>query len=265
MKRKKLSNKTKGKIIIISTISLIIALVAGVIFSHYVSIMYGGWDNYIEGNRKQFSIFVMLAEHGGLLTVFGPIIVIGGFVLLVIFVNQILPMLCFFISKPLAYLSIWFTCLRKKYSFRLHRVPLASLGGVSEKSDIEIQTKNKTLHIHFIDIPFPFLRIFLLVNDREYRMHNSDPGHLRGFGGFISPNNREMNPKKYTIYSIPEFPKSETECHYLVISPSYANAFFIGDRVMQSVIGECTSGNVTVCKLKVLKRRLKNELYNPLN
>lgn len=264
MKRKKLSNKTKGKIIIISTISLIIALVAGIIFSRYVSIMYGGWDNYIEGNRKQFSIFVMLAEHGGLLTVFGPIIVIGGFVLLVIFVNQILPMLCFFISKPLTYLSIWFICLKKGYSCRLNRIPLASLGGVIEKSDIEIQTKDKTLHIHFIDIPFPFLRIFLLVNDREYRMHNSDPGHLRGFGGFISPNNREMNPKKYTIYSIPEFPKSETECHYLVISPSYANAFFIGDRVMQSVIGECTSGNVTVCKLKVLKKRLNNKIFAPI-
>ena len=258
MKRKKLSNRTKGKIIIISTISLIIALVAGVIFSRYVSIMYGGWDNYIDGWKKYIRIRIEAGAHLPFLTVAA---VIGGFALLVIFVNQILPMLCFFIGKPLAYLSIWFTCLRKKYSFRLHRVPFASLGGVSEKSDIEIQTKNKTLHIHFIDIPFPYLRIFLLVNDREYRMHRADSGELRGFGGFIRPNNREMNPKKYTIYSIPEFPKSETECHYLVISPSYANAFFIDDKLMRSVTGECTSGNVTVCKLKVLKRRLKNALY----
>ena len=261
MKRKKLSNRTHGKIIIISTISLIIALVAGVIFSRYVSIMYGGWDNYIDGWKKYIRIRIEAGAHLPLLTVAA---VMGGFALLVIFVNQILPVLVFFISKPLAYLSIWFTCLRKKYSFRLHRVPLASLGGVSEKSDIEIQTKNKTLHIHFIDIPFPYLRIFLLVNDREYRMHRADSGELRGFGGFIRPNNREMNPQKYTICSIPEFPKSETECHYLVISPSYANAFFIGDRVMQSVTGECTSGNVTVCKLKVLKRRLNNTLYSPI-
>ena len=261
MKSKKLSNKTKGKIIIISAISLIIALVAGVIFSRYVSIMYGGWDNYIDGWKKYIRFRIEAGAHLPFLTVAA---VMGGFALLVIFVNQILPMLCFFIGKPLTYLSIWFTCLRKKYSFRLHRVPLASLGGVSEKSDIEIQTKNKTIHIHFIDIPFPYLRIFLLVNDREYRMHRADSGELRGFGGFIRPNNREMNPKKYTIYSIPEFPKSETECHYLVISPSYANAFFIGDRVMQSVTGECTSGNVTVCKLKVLKRRLNNTLYSPI-
>ena len=261
MQRRKLSNKTKGKIIIISTISLIIAFVVGVIFSRYVSIMYGGWDNYIDGWKKYIRIRIEAGAYLPFLTVAA---VMGGFALLVIFVNQILPMLGFFISKPLAYLSIWFTCLRKKYSFRLHRVPLASLGGVSGKSDIEIQTKNKTLHIHFIDIPFPYLRIFLLVNDREYRMHRADSGELRGFGGFIRPNNREMNPKKYTIYSIPEFPKSETECHYLVISPSYANAFFIGDRVMQSVTGECTSGNVTVCKLKVLKKRLKNELYTPM-
>ena len=260
MKKKKLSNKTKGKIIIISTIGLIIALVAGLIFSRYVSIM-GGWYNYVSYLKEWFSIFV---EYDGLKLIFGPIIVIGGFALLVIFVNQILPMLGFFISKPLAYLSIWFTCLRKKYSFRLHRVPLASLSGVIEKSDIEIQTKDKTLHIHFIDIPFPFLRIFLLVNDREYRMHNSDPGHLRGFGGFITPSAREMNPKKYTIYTMPEFSKNETESHYLVISPSYANAFFIGDRLMQRVTGECAVGNVTVCRLKTLKKRLNNEIFTPI-
>lgn len=260
MKKKKLSDRQKGKIIVISTISLIIALVAGFIFSRYVSIM-GGWDNYVSYLKKWFSIFV---EYDGLKVIFGPIIVIGGFVLFVIFVNQIVPMLCFFISKPLTYLSIWFICLEKGYSCRLHRIPLASLGGVIEKSDIEIQTKNKTLHIHFIDIPFPYLRVFLLVNDREYRMHKADAGELRGFGGFIRPNNREMNPKKYTIYTMPEFPKSETECHYLVISPSYANAFFIGDRVMQSVTGECISGNVTVCKLKVLKRRLNNKIFAPM-
>ena len=260
MKSKKLSNKTKGKIIIISTISLIIALVAGFIFSRYISII-GGWDNYIEGNKKQFSIFV---EYGGLQVIFGPIIVMGGFVLLVVFVNHILPMLGFFIGKPLAYFKIWCICLKKGYSCRLNRIPLASLGGVIEKSDIEIQTKNKTLHIHFIDIPFPFLRIFLLVNDREYRMHHSDPGHLRSFGGFITPSSREMNHKKYTIYTMPEFPKNETEAHYLVISPSYANAFFIGDKLMRTVTGECTSGNVTVCKLKVLKRRLNNTLYSPI-
>lgn len=260
MKRRKLSDKTKGKIIIISTISLIIAFVVGVIFSRYVSIM-GGWYNYVNYLKEWFSIFV---EYDGLKLIFGPIIVIGGFALLVIFVNQILPMLGFFISKPLAYLSIWFTCLRKKYSFRLHRVPLASLAGVVERSDIEIKMKDKTLHIHFIDIPFPFLRIFLLVNDREYRMHRADSGELRGFGGFIRPGKQEMDYKKYTIYSIPEFPKNETESHYLVISPSYGNAFFIGDRLMQSVTGRCAVGNVTVCKLKVLKRCLNNEIFTPI-
>ena len=261
MRRRKLSNKTKGKIIIISTISLIIALVAGIIFSRYVSIVYGGWDNYIDGNRKQFSIFV---ENGGLQLFIVPTVVIGGFVLFVIFVNQILPMLCFFISKPLTYLSIWCICLKKRYSCCFRRPMFASLAGVGERSDIEIKAKDKTLHIHFIDIPFPFLRIFLLVNDREYRMHNSDPGKLRGFGGFISPGEREMDPKKYTIYTMPEFPQNETESHYLVISPAYANAFFISDKLMRSVSGECTSGSVTVCKLKVLKKRLGNELYTPI-
>ena len=261
MERKKLSNKTKGKIIIISTISLIIALVAGIIFSRYVSIMYGGWDNYVDGWKKYIRIRF---EAGAYLPFLAVAAVMGGFTLLVIFVNQILPMLCFFISKPLTYLSIWCICLKKRYSFRLHRIPLASLAGVVERSDIEIKMKDKTLHIHFIDIPFPFLRIFLLVNDREYRMHRADSGELRGFGGFIRSGKQEMDYKKYTIYTMPEFPKDETESHYLVISPSYANAFFIGDRLMQSVTGRCAVGNVTVCKLKVLKRCLNNEIFTPI-
>lgn len=256
MKKKKLSNKTKGKIIIISTISLIITLIVGVILSRYMSIMWGGWNGYIDYKIESFSIFV---DNGGLQTIFGPVLIVGAFVLFIMFVNHILPLLAFLVSKPLAYLKIGLICLKNRYSFRLHRIPLASLGGVREKSDIEIQAKDKILHIHFVDIPFPFLRMFLLVNDREYRMHRSEPAHLRGFGGFIRLGGREMDPKHFRVHTIPEFPQNEAESHYLVISPSYADSFFVKNNSLNSVVGESVVGNVTVCKMKVLTRRLNKK------
>ena len=121
------------------------------------------------------------------------------------------------------------------------------------------------MHIHLIDIPFPFLRMFLLANDREYCMHKSIPGKLRGFGGFIRPSEQVMDPDNYTVYTMPALLSNETERHYLVISPSYANAYFIENKKMLSITGECTSGNITVCRMKVLKKHLKSKLHSNID
>jgi hypothetical protein len=104
------------------------------------------------------------------------------------------------------------------------------------------------------------------VNDREYRIHRAVPGKLRSTAGFIvHPGEHEMDPHNYTIYTMPELISSETEKHYLVISPSYANVYFIEDKKMLSITGECTSGNITVCRMKVLKRHLKSKLHSHTN
>ena len=260
MKKRKRSNLSIKKYIVIAaviaSISLLLAFFIKVIASLLSRIV----------SQETLRIFLELCHQNGVLETFLTILlVMSAFVFLIVFVNQILPLLGFFFGKPLAYFSIWRICRKKGYSFRLHRVPFASLGGVSEKSDIEIKMGEKTMHIHFIDIPFPFLRMFLLSNDREYRMHRSVPGKLRGTVGFIiRPGEHEMDPHNYTVYTMPELISSETEKHYLVISPSYAYAFFIENRKMLPITGECESGNVTACRVKILKKRLKNESSTPM-
>ena len=260
MKKRKLTNQQKGKLLIAFGIITPIVLVVGFIFARFISIV-GGFDNLLDSFKQRFSIYI---ENGSFLNILAVAAVMGGFLLLVMIVNHILPMLCFFIGKPISYFDIWRICRKRGYSFRLHRIPFASLGGVGEKSDIEIQTGDKTLHIHLIDIPFPFLRMFLLSNDREYCMHRSLPGKLRGFAFFVRSGEQEMDPNNYTVYTIPEFPQKETEFHYLVISPSYANSFYINGKSMSNITGECVVGNVTVCKMKVLKKRINNELFTPM-
>ena len=128
----------------------------------------------------------------------------------------------------------------------------------------QIQMDEKKLFVHFIDVPFPVLRMFLLVNDREYRMHRSLPGKLIQVGRRARAGSREMDHNNYNEYVIPEFPQKGTEYHYLVIDPSYASSFFMSYSAMCDITGECVSGNVTVCRWRSLKRRLKSNFYAPL-
>ena len=255
MKKRKPSNKTKGKILIGIPILIIVGVLLVVFVSQFRFDIF--WDT-IKG------AFEHGLENGTFIVILSCIACPTALLLMIAIVDHIIPALCFFISKPIKYFTIWRLCLKNRYSCRFLRAPWLSLKGVEERADIEIQMNEKKLFIHFVDVPFPVLRMFLLVNDREYRMHNSVPGKfvVTGFG--MRPGPREMDQNNYTEYSIPEFPAKGTEYHYLIIDPSYATSFFINEKMMCDVVGECTSGNITVCRWKALKKRLKSNFYAPL-
>lgn len=255
MKRKKLSNKTKGKLLIGIPVFLIIGGLLSVFISQFRFDIF--WDT-IRGAFEQG------LENGKIIVILSCFACPTALILMIAIIDHIIPMLCFFVGKPLKYFKIWYLCLKNGYSCRFRRFPFVSLLGVEERADIEIQMNEKTLHIHFLDVPFPVLRMFLLVNDREYRMHNSVPGKILVAGFGMRPGPREMDQNNYTEYFIPGFPAKGTEYHYLVIDPSYATSFFVNEKMMCDVVGECTSGNITVCRWKALKKRLKSNLYAPL-
>ena len=252
MKRRKLSNKTKGKIMIIAGICGIVCIPLVIIFTRFNFKAFGFMVS------AYFKSFIESGWHWAILAVFAYWALL---LLMRAFIDHVFPMLCFFIGRPLKYLKIWRLCRKNRYSCHFRRAPFVSLRGVEERADIEIRMNEKTLHVHFIDIPFPVLRMFLLVNDREYHMHRSIPGKLKTMGFGIRPGPREMDQNNYTEYSIPEFPPKGVENHYLVIDPSYADSFFIDSNAMLSVTGECNVGNITICTWKILKKRLKNDLY----
>ena len=78
------------------------------------------------------------------------------------------------------------------------------------------------------------------------------------------PREREIIEDMFNTYSIPEFTLKGTEYHYLVIDPSCAAAKFTKDSVVLNVIDECVVGNITVCNLNTLKKRLNNEIFTPM-
>ena len=220
MKKRKPSNKTKGKILIGIPILIIVGVLLVVFVSQFRFDIF--WDT-IKG------AFEHGLENGTFIVILSCIACPTALLLMIAIVDHIIPVLCFFISKPIKYFTIWRLCLKNSYSCHFHRVPFASLLGVERRADIEIQMNEKTLHIHFLDVPFPVLRMFLLVNDREYRMHKSIPGKILASGFGMRPGPREMDQNNYTEYSIPEFPAKGTEYHYLIIDPSYATSFFINE------------------------------------
>ena len=268
MKRKKLSNKAKGKIIIIASVSVLLFLLLLPFILRYdfdaFWYMFRAYINKAIENGAHILLLLLIAC---------PLVLL----LMRAFIDHVIPMLFFFISKPFKYLTVWRICRQNGYSCRFRRAPFVSLGGVGEHGDIEIQMDEKTLHVHFIDIPFPISKMFLLFNDREYRIHKTIVGKIKRDGvigrgpnmsgqkvGVIRSGAIEMDEANFDAYVIPEFPPKGTEYHYLVIDPSYADAYFISDKTMLTVTGECLSGNLILCKWKILKKRLKNKLYNPL-
>lgn len=268
MRRKKLSNKTKGKILIVLAAVVIIGILLTIFISRFRFDVFGDMFKAYFGAAIENGAHIVL-----LLLIACPL----ALILMRAFVDHIIPVLCFFIGKPFKYLAIWLICRKNGYSCSFHRPPFASMGGVCERSDIEIQMDKKTLHVHFIDIPFPISKMFLLFNDREYRIHKTIVGKIKRDGvigrgpnmsgqkvGVIRSGAIEMDEANFDAYVIPEFPPKGTEYHYLVIDPSYADAYFMSDKTMLTVTGECLSGNLILCKWKILKKRLKNKLYNPL-
>ena len=252
MKRKKLSNKAKGIILISVPALLFLGILIAIFFYNFD---FGAfWKYFIEPSINEFfdggwhwAIIILLSIWVALL-------------LLRFIIDNVLPALHFFIGKPFKYFTIWCICRKNGYSCCFRRAPFVSLKGVEALADIEVQTNEKKLFIHFVDIPFPVLRMFLLVNDREYHIHRSLPGELLpGIGVRHGP--RRMDYKNYSEYAIPEFPPRDTEYHCLVLDHSYADAFFMSGDVMSMITGECIKGNVIVCRWKVLKKRIANELH----
>lgn len=106
--------------------------------------------------------------------------IIAGFALTLILV---LPAVIYLIKKIAFYVSVFFLCLFRRYRFRITRLPFASMGGVSDKSDVEITTDEGTLCLHFVDIVFPYRRALTIPNSSEYVITSTSKGQVVREGG----------------------------------------------------------------------------------
>ena len=135
MKRKKLSNKAKG-IILISVPAL---LFLGILIAIFISQF--RFDVFFDKVLPKITNDVL--DRG---LQWGIIILLGCFAflfLVCLILDGIIPLFLFFIGRPLKYLAIWCICRKKGYSCRFHRAPFTSLKGVEACAEIEIQMDGK--------------------------------------------------------------------------------------------------------------------------
>jgi hypothetical protein len=205
--------------------------------------------------------------------ILGTIAGLVAFALLILFV---FPFILYVITKITTYLSLFFVCLKEKHSCKFTRTPFASLGGIKEKADIEIKTSDYKIFVHFIDVPLGFRKVLTFINERSYLVSSSTPGKVKRIGGgppggkfsggqttAFFGSEREASDEDNKYKSIPDF--ESNDYHYIVITPGYVDAKVIVENGTNDVAAETAVGNITVCKYKTFKKRLKNQLYTPMN
>ncbi len=204
--------------------------------------------------------------------------IIGGLVVLALLILFVFPFLLFVLSKIATYFSVLFVCLKEKYSCKLSRVPFASIARVQKKADFEIKMDDKKIFVHFIDIPLGFRKTLTIIDENNYLISSSAPGSVKRIGGgppggkfgggqttAFYGREREAIDENKKYRSIPDFEGNGNEFHYIVITPGYVDAKVISGNGANDVAAETAVGKITVCKYKTLKKRLKNQLYTPMN
>ena len=198
--------------------------------------------------------------------------IVLAFALALVFV---LPILVYIFKKIYFYVSVFFLCLFHRYRFRVTRPPFASLGGASDKSDIEITTDEGILCIHFIDIVFPYRRALTIPNPQEYIVTPTSKGRIVREGGgstlphmqgartlFFRAKDRTLDKKRDRKKSLPSAVSSSAATKHALLLLSLPNeSRYIENGASVPLAGGLRVGHLTILTTKYLKRGLKGQLY----
>ena len=201
--------------------------------------------------------------------------IIAGFALTLILV---LPVVIYLIRKIGFYVSVFFLCLFRRYRFRVTRLPFASLGGVSDKSDVEITPDEGTLCLHFVDIVFPYRRALTIPNSNEYVITSTSKGQVvREGGGSTLPRmqggrtavlrakNRTLDKNRDRSKKLPavESAASMTK-HVMLLATFPSESNYVQNGVSHPLTCGISVGNLTFISVRYLKKGLKKQLYSSL-
>ncbi len=194
--------------------------------------------------------------------------IIVAFALTLVF---IIPILIYIIKKICFYVSVFFLCLFHHYRFCITRFPFASLGGTSDKSDVEITTDEGTLCLHFIDIVFPFRRALTIPNAQEYVLTPTSKGRvIREGGGTSLPisgigvlraKDRTLDQNRDRVKKLPQANKNEAAKHILLLQSMPNQAIYVQNGKQSPLTNGSNIENLTVLRSNHLKKGLKKQLH----
>lgn len=203
--------------------------------------------------------------------------IVLGIIAFAIVILFVLPFVAYIISKIATYASLALICLKEKHTFKIRRLPFASIKGVNMKADIEILMEEKKIYVHFLDVPLGFRKVLTIIDELRYCISSTNPGGVKRIGGHLGANFSGGDTKAFfgkernitdenDVYKIlPAFERDPKEYHYLIVSPGYVVARAVVGNGAKDIAAETAIGNITVCKAKIFKKRLKKQLHAPMN
>ena len=185
-----------------------------------------------------------------------------------------IPILIYILKKIYFYVSVFFLCLFRRYRFHITRFPFASLGGTSNKSDMEITTDEGTLCLHFIDIVFPLRRALTIPNAQEYVITPTSKGQVIREGGgsslprmqgartlFFRAKNRTLDQNRDRVKKLPQANKNEAAKHILLLQSMPNQAIYVQNGKQSPLTSGSNIENLTVLRPNHLKKGLKKQLH----
>ena len=198
-----------------------------------------------------------------------------GIFLIIAIITIVLPLVLFFLGKLWTLITLRAICAKNKFSYKVKGSIFASRNESNKHANIEIKMKDKTLHVHFVDIPLSLMNVVVFANDREYRIFSTTRGKVAKLGGGAAVNMTAQRAavfqetqrnisENYKSQEIPEFAPKNPHFHIFVIDPGFVRVKYMRGNELVDISAEVSVGNIIVCKTQTLKKRLKGELYPPL-
>ena len=199
-------------------------------------------------------------------------ILFGTLVLLAFLLLFGVPLLIYLfelICKMFLYLSLWLVCIKKHHKFKLQRPMFAFLFGVKEVADVQIHTSDGIFWVHFLNVPFGLGKCVTFINEYEYCITSTRANQVKRvgtrLGQSVAFNTGEETVKNGKIHKIPTVASENIGYHIFVTIPGIVKVKKVSENEIVDASAETRVGNVIICSIKTLKKRLKGNLYVPLN
>ena len=231
-----------------------------VLFYGLISVI--GGDSFVRGT-VEFLSRLMIA-----LRVFIPLVVflIALFLLFPVF-SLLYPHLRLFFERCVRYPSLFFWCLLHGYSFKLRSFKFCNSNKINACPNIVIRKNGKLYGLHFLDIPKAHKKVFILVNDSEYRIYDTERRSRESFirnNYYVMENedipkvfrgaNRIMDEESYSTYKFPDFSESDGIEHIVLIFPKFAYTKYMLENRLVDISGETKIVGMVFQKYKAFKK-----------
>jgi len=254
----------KSKAFIITTIIFFVLLILFMfIVLPIISVL--GPETFFRGMQDYISVLVDAKLYVVLMILFIPIIVLLSLFPLA---SLIYPCLVAFFERCFRYPSLFFSCVRHGYSFKINNFKFSCIDKIDESANVIIKKRGKRYFLHFLDVTKADKKVLVITDEGEYRIYETTKAEkisVSKYDRFMENEDipkvfrrrsRIMNEDCYVSFKMSVLKKSDSESHIVLISPRFVYAKYYSKPQMLDIGREVSIGATSFAKLKFFKKNL---------